>query len=231
MSAKSFASGLVLTLALGLPVRADEVRGVVSKVDPDKKELVIEGRGRAVRGQTVTFTLSPQTKIQRGGQTAKVTDLTEGKRVQVVYETRDGKRVATQVTVNPLLGNLFANAAELPPASNDPNRVTGVLRRIDLTEREIVVVGTGEKEETFRIPETVAVTRDQKAVKFDDLKEGDAVVVQVEMRDGKRAVTSVAAGTVAAQPGERPIQRLRAVLKRIDELLEQLDQRQRGERP
>jgi hypothetical protein len=231
MSAKSLASGLLLALTLTQPVRADQVRGVVSKVDPEKNELVIDGRGPQ-RGQSLTFTLSPETKFQIGRQPAKVSDLAAGKRVQVVYETRDGKRVATQVTMNPLLGNLLAPPANVPPASTDPNRVSGMLRRIDLTEREIVVVGAGEKEETVRVPDNVTVTRDLKAIKVDDLKEGDAVVVQVETRDGKRVAISITAGTVAAaQPGERPIQRLRAVLKRVDELLEQLDRRQQGERP
>src|SRR5947207_1628197 len=115
MSMKRFASSLVLSLTLALPAVADEVRGIISKSDPEKNELVIDGRGLGVRRQSLSFVLTSKTKVQLAGQAGKAADLAAGKRVKVVYEMRDGQRVATDVTVNPLLANFAAPPAPAAP--------------------------------------------------------------------------------------------------------------------
>jgi hypothetical protein len=151
----------------------------------------------------------------------------------VLYEFRDGRRVALGVTVHGALIREAMKPAPTGPAG-DKDTVAGTLARVAFTEREIVVVTPGargaDSETTFAVPEGTAITRDQKPVKLDDLKEGEKVAVRGAMKDGKRVAQSIEVGAVARNaPAGRDarIERLRQLLHQIDDLLRMAEEQSR----
>jgi hypothetical protein len=218
-----FALGLVLGLACGPAACADEVRGRIVGVDPDRHQLRVEGRGR-FRGQTLTLQLDDKTQVSFGAAAAAVSDLTAGRRARVVYEDRDGKKVATSIRV---LGPRPASAA---PAA-DANTITGTLQRVAPTERELVVVGPGAKgpqtETTVTVPEGVKILKGDKALTIDVLKEGEQVTVKVDRRAGRPKAVSVYVGPAPAAERSDVVPRLRTALKIADLILQQMEQNQK----
>src|SRR6266851_7871123 len=99
MQRKRYFLVLVAGLALNGAASAVEVRGVIAKVDADKKELTLDGKGKD-RGKTFTFPLTDDTRILLGSKAGTAADLAPGKRVRVDYEERDGKR--TNVVIHAL---------------------------------------------------------------------------------------------------------------------------------
>jgi hypothetical protein len=212
---------------------AEEVRGIVIKADAEKNELVIEGRGRGVRGVPLRFRLDKETQILAGRKPATMADLITGKRVRVVYEEQQGQRKALLLTLPAISLNLAGPAPTLPVAT-DPDAIAGVLRRVAFTDREIVVISSGsraeaEREITLPISEDVKVSRDQKAIRFDDLKEGESVLIHTEKRDGQLLAKSIQVGAQAGGPApakdDRKIDRLRQVLKMLDGYLQMMDRK------
>ena len=106
-------------------------------------------------------------------------------------------------------------------------------------------------ETTVFVPLQATITRDQRDIPFDDLKEGEAVAVVAQNKDGRLEAQSVTIGQpavpgvappipaqvpqVPAQPmpadNNNKIAKLREVLRLIDGLLEQLDQQRGPGRP
>src|SRR5689334_1943620 len=84
-------------LTLGGGASADEVRGVITRVDPDKKEFAIDVHSRSARGLSMTFAVGSDSRISFGDQPGQLSDLQPGGRVLVLYETREGKRVVLGV--------------------------------------------------------------------------------------------------------------------------------------
>src|SRR5262249_15095767 len=230
MSAKSCFLSLIATLFLSLTAVATELRGVILKVDAEKNQLTVEGRGLGVRGLTLTFALDKDVQILAGRKPAKLADLTPGRRVRVTYELQGERRVALLIT---LLGAPPTPAPPpVSPAGGGAN-LSGILRRISFTEREIVVVSTDAKgsvevETTVSVPEDVKIAKDQKAVAFEDLKEGEPVVVQTDQRDGKLVARAILLGATSTvnkppEPGPNNVQRLRTALKLIDVFLQMME--------
>jgi hypothetical protein len=215
---------ILILVALCSTAAAEEVRGVLSRFDPARRELVLEGRGRRARGLALTFTLAPEAQVLLGRKPGELADLQPGVRVTVLYEARDGRNVVQAVTVH---GALLREAMKAAPPA-DGNGIAGKLIRVALTEREIVVVGPGprgdETEVTFAVPKPTVITRDRKPIQFEDLKEGDRVVVHGELRDGKRVAQSIQIGEGVAMSARdvrnERIERLRQLLRLADQLLE-----------
>jgi hypothetical protein len=237
MLANRFVLATVALFGLASVSSADQVRGVVVKVDSEAGQITIEARGAGVRGATFTFTLGKDAKILLGQQAVPLKDVPVGKRAQITFETKDGKRVAVFVHVNNLLGNLnnlmpndAGDRAGANAPNNDPNALTGKLRRVAYTDREIVLAipGAGDKESYVSLPvaKDAKITRDDQAIKFDDLKEEESAVVRTEMRDGKRVATAVMVGKVTMEkPEDSKITRLRQILKIVDAILEQAEKK------
>lgn len=225
----SMMAGFVVTAA----VLADEVRGRIVQVDPDKKEIRLEMR-RPQRG-VLDVKIDAKTQILIGGQPATLKDLTPNRRIRVVFEARDGKPVAQ------VIRSLGLNLAQPQPAARpiappkDGEGVAGTLQRVSSTDNEIVVVGPGAKgaetETTIAVPEQTAITRDGKKIALDDLKEGEGVSVKTESRQGKLSAVAIQVGEAATAP-PRPargrgefIPRLRQALKMADEMLHEMEDR------
>jgi cold shock CspA family protein len=250
---------LMAILSLGLAAPAAEVRGVIVKVDPKNHEVVIEARGRGMRGREFTFVLSKETEFRRGKETAREADLSPGERIRVVYENDPGNRRAVRVTIQgaalaelakpapandikpgpsdirPGPNDIKPGPNDIKPGPNDANTVSGVLRRVALTDREIVVVGPNpagraEKENTIFVPESAKITKDQKPIRLDDLKEGEQVTVQIEKDAHEIAAKSIQVGAMVANPkmtnpgprGDR-IEKARRILQIIDGFLSGMD--------
>ena len=122
-------------------------------------------------------------------------------------------------------------------------------------DRELVIIGNPgpgkpPSETTVFVPLQATITRDQRAIPFDDLKEGEAVVVAAQPKDGRLEAQSVTigqpaapagAGAAPAPPAQVPMQpmpadnnkiaKLREVLKLLDGLLEQLEAQRGPGRP
>jgi len=236
MTALRFSLSLATGLVLIASAAADEVRGLIVRIDPDKKELQLDVRGPR-RGAMLDLAIGPKTQVLIGGQPAALGDLAPGRRIRVVFELRDGKAVA-QVIRAFGLGLVQPRPqpqprADLPTPRKIGDGLTGTLQRVALTDREVVVIGPGDKgpqtETTIAVPEKTPITRDGKAIDFDALKEGESVTVKTEMRKGRLTAMSIQVGQAAAtaaptMPPRRPlIPRLRQALKLADELLREME--------
>lgn len=232
MSTKSCLLSLITGLLLGLTASAAEIRGVVIKADAAKNQLTIEGRGLGVRGVIVTLQLDQGTQIQINRKPAGVADLSPGRRVRVVYDFQGDQRVALLIT---LQGGQPSPAPSAVSAADKASGTSGVLRRVSFTEREIVVISPGGKggedvEMSLSVPEDAKITKDQKAISFDELKEGDQVLVQAEKRDDKLLARSIQLGASAMakpnpEPGQHGIDRIRKALKLVDFILQTIEQK------
>jgi len=226
-------AALVIRMAASAAT-ANEFRGVVSKVDSESKELVVDGRGPGARGLSLGFSIGADTRIQVGREPGKLSDLQPGERVRLLYEVRDGKRVALAITATSLGKKPAAGANPAAPAATAPDTLTGSLARVGLTEREIVVIGPGPKgekevETTLLVPKDVKVNKEQKAANFEDLKEGDSVTVRMEMRGGKLTAAAIQTGGTApprAATENKRIERIRQALKLADWILQQMEEQQ-----
>ncbi len=224
MIAKTSTFSLLTTLLLAIPASAAEIRGVVVKADPTKSEFTIDGRGKGVRGALLTFQVNRDTQIRKGSEAGTMADLVPGHHVRVLYDDQAGTRLAIQVTVRP---PLFSSTSPAPPTPSGSG-LTGTLRRVALTDREIVVISPGaggpEKETTLQVPEDSKITRDQKPIRFEDLKEGEVATVSPEKKDGKLVAGAIQVGAVAqpAPPrtGDDRIAKIRQVLKMVDLFLQ-----------
>jgi hypothetical protein len=241
----------LLTCAALAP--AQQVRGVITRVDLEKKELVLQLRGAGVRGMMMTVPLGKDAQIRFGQVPGNINDLPLGRGVHVAVELRDGRQVAVQVNVNgrkpAAPQGAIAPRPEGPSTAPMPRKLTddagayrGQLRRINRTEREIVVASPagGDKETYTSLPvaDNAKVTRDDKPIAFDDLKEEEQAVVRTEMRDGKRVATAVMVGKVsapdvpaapqqAAQEQPSKVTRLRQILQIADAILEMVEKREK----
>ena len=108
--------------------------------------------------------------------------------------------------------------------------MAGVLRRVALTDRELVVIGPGdqgeETEMTVQVPEGTPLRRGEKTVMLADLKEGETVTVRTAKRDGRLTALEVRVGPAAAataQGPDRTVPRLRLLLKIADQILGQME--------
>ena len=240
MSAPRCMLALLAGLVFAAAAPAATVRGIVIRVDPDNKQLVLEGRGLGLHGVVLAFTLSADARVMCGDQPGALSDVEVGRRVRVEFETDGNHQVATLIEVSgPRLGTSVV--VTIPPTPGAPpamppsgDGVSGVLRRVGYSDREVVVVGPGAKgpetETTVAVPETARIVKDGKDATLDDLKEGDAATVQVEKKDGRLSALSIQVGPGAAtvsKPASKVVPRLRLLLKAADEVLQDLENRNR----
>ena len=225
MNKRIAAFTLLVFGVVGPLVLADEVRGVVTKVDPDKKEVLLDVRARGTRG-TMTFVVDKDSQVLFGKVAGALNELATGRRVRLDYESRDGKLVVTTIIAPPGARQVT------PPAKTADNAVTGTLQRVALTDHEIVVIGAdGKSETTFSVPESAKVMKNDKQAKLDDLKEGDKVAVVGEKRDGKLTASTIQVGGSGLPAGadKSRVARLRSILQMVDQFLEMAEKR--GEKP
>ena len=227
MNTRIAALTLLVFGVVGPLVLADEVRGVVTKVDPDKKEVLLDVRAKGAR-TTMTFVVDKDSQVLFGRVAGALNELTTGRRVRLDYETHDGKLVVTTIIAPP------GARQAAPAAKTADNAVTGTLQRVALTDREIVVVGTngkGDNETTFSVPESAKIMKNDKPAKLEDLKEGDKVAVVGEKREGKLQASTIQVGGSGLPAGtdKSRVARLRSILQMVDQFLEMAEKR--GEKP
>jgi hypothetical protein len=233
MQLKRFLLVLAAGLALTGAASAVEVRGVIAKIDADKKELILDGKGKD-RGKTFTFPLTDDTRVMLGSKAGTAADLTAGKRVRVDFEERDGKR--TNVVIHALsLQLLKGSESTLAPSTPAAGGVgSGTVRLINREDREIVVVagdGKGkEAETTLLVPKEVKVQRGDKATDLNELKEGETLSYEADQKDGKLTAKSLRVGAAdanakAATPasakgekGEKAMMLLQRLMKLMDQM-------------
>jgi hypothetical protein len=222
--------GLLTSPALLTTAPVVEMRGIISRVDLEKKELEVDGRG-STRKTAVILQLEKSTAVLFGTQQATLDDLPIGRRVRIAFEVREGKAVARIIHVN---GPKPARRTTPETTRSDANTVAGTLRRVAVTDREIVIVGPGargtETETTIRVPESTMIYRGEKSVTMRDLKEGEPARVKVSRRDGKLEAIEVQSGsgtamTTTAKEKSTFVPRLRLALQTADWLLKMLEDR------
>jgi hypothetical protein len=242
MSALRFSLSLATGLLLATAASAEEARGVLVRVNSDKKELQLEVRGPG-RGTVLTLAVDAKTRILMGGQPVELSDLTPGRRIRVSFEQRDGKPVVQTIRAFGLRPPPARPQpkSDLPMPRKDGDGISGTLQRVALTDRELVVIGPGAKgprtETTFAVPEGTLITKDGKAFAFDSLKEGETVTVRAAPGKGRLTALSVQVGQVSAasaqaMPAKPPrreiIPRLRKALQIADELLQEIERQREG---
>jgi hypothetical protein len=221
-TSKSIALASVAFLWLGGAVLAEDIRGVVKKVDAEKSEMVIELRLGRPRGVPIAFTVNKDTKILVGSEIAELSEIPVGSRVRVQFETRNGQKVASGVSVR-------GSKIKAGTIAAGENVIGGTIQRIIFTEREIVVTSPGPDgkvplETTVTVPESAKITRDAKSIKLDDLREGEKVAIRTENRDGKLAAVTVQAGVEVrpAVDNSKRVEQIRQVLRLADFFLQQM---------
>jgi Cu/Ag efflux protein CusF len=220
MKAPQILVGLVTTLILPAALSAAEVRGVIAIVDLPKGELVLD----KVKPRTAdaTYRVTDKTQVFFGKEPGQLKDVPSGRHVNVEFEEQDGRRLVTVLQVH-----------GRPPAVKavvDDSTISGTLRRVAVTDREIVVVGPGAKgpetETTIAVPETVKVMRDGKAIPLDELKEGEGVTVGVDRKDGRLTARTLQVGVAVAPAKEsNVVPRVRTILRIVDGILQQMEER------
>jgi hypothetical protein len=220
MKATRILIGLAAILVLPAALSAAEVRGIIASVDLKKGELVLNNV--KPRRADSTYTITDKTAVFFGKEPGALKDLPIGRHANVEFEERDGRTVVTTIRVH--------GRPPVVKAAVDSSAISGTLRRIAVTDREIVVVGPGAKgpqtETTIAVPETARVLRDGKAIAFDELKEGEGVIVAVEKQDGRLAAKTLQVGMAVAPPTateSNVIPRLRLLLRIADSILQQMD--------
>jgi hypothetical protein len=220
MKATRIVTGLLAMLVVPAALTAAEVRGVIASVDLKRGELVLDKV--MPRMAETTYVINDKTQVLYGKEMGTLKDLPIGRRTNVEFEERDGKRVVTLLQVH--------GGRPAVKVSVDASVVTGTLRRVAVTDREIVVVGPGAKgaetETTIVVPEAARVLRDGKAIAFDELKEGEGVTVNVEKRDGRLSAKTLQVG-VASAPAKpsNVVPRVRLILRIVDGILKQMEER------
>jgi len=121
MICRSLIIAVPVMLSCSVGVLADEVRGVVDKLDRGKHELIVSGRGRQARGAEYAFRLTRDTKVLVGKNSVKADSIRPGDRVFVTYETRDGVNDAVQIDLHPRGAALRAGI----------QKADGILRMLD----------------------------------------------------------------------------------------------------
>jgi len=234
MFTKNTLFALLAGLALAASVPAAEIRGVIRKVDPENKELLIEGLGKGGKGMTFTVVLNDDTRVLFGSNAGSLADLVVGKRTRVIFDDRDGKQTALVIRPLYLQPKAKDGVAMVVPA----NGSGGVLRLINSNDREIVVVGAnpkgGESETTLHIPKDLKVQRGDKASGFDELKEGELLSFEADKKDGKFLAKSLRAGppdpnaksAPAMLPEDKKGEKAKKVLEILFKILDQM-QRER----
>lgn len=99
-----FASTCLVQAKPGKKARPDGVRGVITNVDDAAKSFTFHtGRKKAGNVAEITILFDAKTKFvklsESGSADAKREDLVGKKRAAVVYDTKDGKSVATKITI------------------------------------------------------------------------------------------------------------------------------------
>jgi hypothetical protein len=268
--------GLVALLCTN-SVFAEEIRGTLIRVSPDKQEVAVDVHDRGRRSSTMTLRTDADTQIMLGRKAGKMADLPIGRRVRVLYEVQNGQPMVRSIiapgviTLNPALletlsgigaanginlGGLLnppKNAPPPMPAANAPaagaqNGIGGILRRVSRTDRELVILGDPAPgkppaETTVFVLMEARITRDQKPIALDDLKEGEAVVVVAQPKEGRLEAQSVSIGQPVAANGatvpaagqqmqsDSKIARIRDALRLLDGILEQIDAQRGPQRP
>jgi hypothetical protein len=242
MTTPRFALALIAGLTVATAAPAEVMRGVVTRVDLDKKELQVDGRGRGARSVKIPFALSDKTTVLFGDQTGALSDLEIGRRVRVEFEPVEGGNVAQVIHV--LSGPrpaavVVPDVPPVPAVPTDGDALTGVLRRVGYSDREVVLVSPGAKgadtETTVAVPGAAQIVKDGKGATLDDLKEGDGAAIQVEKKDGRLSALSIQVGPgVAPAPerrGAKVIPKIRKALQMVDQLLKGMEDRNREPRP
>jgi predicted RNA-binding protein len=209
MATKRLGLSLVGLLAFAGAALAEEIHGVITKVDLDHHQVVVEGRGRGMRKGAYTLTLDKDSQIVQGRKTAEPAGLEVGRRVRVLFEMQDGQRVARVIHLRG------------PSTTKEDDRgITGTIQRVALKEHKLVIHGRqkrggAEIDINFELPAEVRVTRAGKAIKVDDLEEGLRVRILPEERDGKMLAGSIE----VVEEKEALIPRIRRVLQLADIIL------------
>jgi predicted RNA-binding protein len=185
MLCKCFGFSLLASVVVMASALADEVRGVITRVDLDKKEIVVQSKGRGVRKAALTFTLGKNTRVTVGRQAGNLENLSVGRRVRVQYEMQEEQRIATAIRVQ---GKKSSGA--------EGQEILGKLQRVALQDRQITVLGRAAKgvkktEIILDLPANVQVTRAGKPLKLDQLQEGTFVRIGHRKKDGKIIATSI----------------------------------------
>lgn len=229
---------LVLVL-LGLLVissttLADEVRGRIVRYDPDKKELILQGRGRD-RFMQFRFALDDKTEVLCAGEAGTAADLPASAPARVLFDEEDGKAIARVIRVPRALASRRPAAPGAPatPAPS-PDTVVGALQRISRFDREIVVMSGSQGETTIAVPKETPIKRDGKEVRLDDLKEGEQVTVQTMRKDSQLTARSIVIGAGGAEESGSTEQvrkdlvpKVRRALQIADMILRQIEEAQK----
>jgi hypothetical protein len=219
---------LLSVIGIGLltsTVSAAEIHGVIAQFDPDKKELLVEGRGKA-RGLTFRLALTDDTRILFGSKVGAVADLLADKRIRVTYDEQAGNRIAVVIHCQ------YAQP-RTKTAEKTGEGLAGSVKLINRTEREIVIVGTGNAETTLSLPENVKIDRDGKEITIDEVKEGEGARAEADQQDGRWVARALHLGVTSAPAPAKDDKAARRekVMKILQAVFQELQRMREGGEP
>lgn len=215
---------MVVFLAVANPARTAEGRGVISKIDLAKNQILLEGKGK-LRDRTIPFELTKDTKVFFGSEEFHLSDLAVGKRVIIIFDERASANVALIIKVS----GPKPQAKQTPLTESSGAKVL----LLAITAREMVVEARtsqgAENEVTYIVPRDVKITREDKPIAIDQIKEGDLVFVEAQARDHKQEARSIRIGGTA--PVANAVDKKKEKREEALKVLGQILQKFMGENP
>src|SRR5262249_263164 len=84
---------LALFMGLAVPVLADEAKGKIKSITPDKKEFVLTDKN----GKDWECTCTEDAKVRLNDKDSRLNELKEGDEVTIVYDKKDGKVMVSEI--------------------------------------------------------------------------------------------------------------------------------------
>ncbi len=181
---------------LSISAHAQEtMRGEIREIDPKKRLLQVEARNGRFRRQVITIHVPTKTQIEFGilrPEAGQFADLQTGRRARFILIEEKNQLQAISIRV---IGRRPVRASK---SIAGENVVSGMLQRVALTDREIVVIGPGkdgpETETVLAVPENVKVIVDGKAIPYAKLRDGQTAKIRTFTKQGKRWAQTVLVG-------------------------------------
>jgi Cu/Ag efflux protein CusF len=91
-----FLLALALLVGLAAPALADEAKGKIKSITPDKRELVVTDNNNQDR----TFHLNEDAKVRLNNKDQKLDDLKRGDQVTITFEKKGDKLLVSEIRCN-----------------------------------------------------------------------------------------------------------------------------------
>jgi hypothetical protein len=148
--------------------------GVIKRVKPDDKVLIVRPTTGNKGGKPVIFKVAKNARISLGGKKAGMADVKEGQQAHITYIVVKGRNRAQVVKLN---------------SAQQAKTAIGVIRRVKSDDRVLIVKPRQDGKLTpFKLTKNATITLGGKKAEIADIKEGQqAQITYIVVKDRNRA--------------------------------------------